>query len=55
MPTGTAQAMIRQLRGAIADAARGDRMLPNAIETALKIEQLTFSQVRRSTRALTIS
>lgn len=55
MPTGTAQAMIRRLRGAIAEAARGDKVLPSASETALKIEQLTFSQVRRSMRALKIS
>lgn len=55
MPTGCAQAMIRRLRGAIADAARDDSALPNAPETASKIEQLTFSQVRRSIRALPIS
>ena len=54
MPTGTVQAMIRRLCGAIAEAARGDKVLPNASETALKIEHLTFSQVRRSMRALTI-
>ena len=45
------QNMIRRHRVAIADAARNDETLPDAAETAAKLAQLTFSQVRRSARA----
>ncbi|AWM92346.1 hypothetical protein DJ564_16735 [Pseudomonas sp. 31-12] len=45
------QTMIRRHRVAIADAARNDETLLDAAETAAKLAQLTFSQVRRSARA----
>lgn len=45
------QDVIRRNRVAIADAARNDETLLGAIETAAKLSQLTFSQVRRSARA----
>lgn len=45
------QDVIRRNRVAIADAARNDETLLGATETAAKLSQLTFSQVRRSARA----
>jgi hypothetical protein len=51
MATCSVQDVIRRHRVAIADAARNDEALLDATETAAKLAQLTFSQVRRSARA----
>ncbi|MBF4560346.1 hypothetical protein H7698_30225 [Pseudomonas sp. p50] len=51
MATCSVQDLIRRHRVAIADAARNDETLLGATETAAKLAQLTFSQVRRSARA----
>ncbi|MFD2642737.1 hypothetical protein [Pseudomonas japonica] len=51
MTAGSADGVIQRHRVAISDAARNDEMLPDAPETAAKLRQLTFSQVRRSARA----
>ncbi|WP_455922640.1 hypothetical protein [Pseudomonas putida] len=51
MATTTAQHLIVSQRSAIANAARHDEQLVDGVETARKIEQLTFSQIRRSARA----
>ncbi|MEX5528371.1 hypothetical protein [Pseudomonas syringae] len=51
MSTSTAQYLIRSQRSVIANAARDDQQLLDAAETAEKLDQLTFSQVRRTARA----
>ena len=51
MATCSVQDVIRRHKVAIADAARNDETLLCATETAAKLAQLTFSQVRRSARA----
>ncbi|WLH54629.1 hypothetical protein [Pseudomonas tolaasii] len=51
MSTSTARYVIRTQRSVIANAARDDEQLLDAAETAAKLDQLTFSLVRRSARA----
>lgn len=51
MATNGVQGLIRRHRWAIAEAARNDVALVDAVETAAKLAKLTFSQVRRSSRA----
>lgn len=51
MSTSTAQYLIRNQRSVIGNAARDDQQLLDAARTAEKLDQLTFSQVRRSARA----